>query len=125
MPLNLVQHRGEPSVWDRVERREWDSERWLAGMLAGAFIVAGLRRRSVAGLLFVIGGGSLGWWAAAGSDERIQRRGRLRAALPSRSHRASDPVVEASEESFPARDAPAWPPPTGNTSTCAPEDTLV
>ena len=60
MALNLVQHRGEPSIWDRDgEWTSWDSERWLVAVLAGAFLVSGFRRRSIAGLLLVLGGGSL------------------------------------------------------------------
>jgi hypothetical protein len=117
MELNLVQHRAEASVWDQLERRGWDAERWLISIAAGAVLVAGVRRRSPAGLLLTLCGGALTWWAAKGLDERSGWREQVRAALP-HPRAAADLVSEASEESFPASDAPAWTPTTGNTSTC-------
>jgi hypothetical protein len=115
MPINLVQHRSGPSVWDRVEQNtEWDLERWLVAAAAGAFMVAGFRSRSWGGLMLALGGSSLAWWAAAGPEHRAHHRGRLQAAWHARRRSGSDLIGEASEESFPASDAPSWTPSTGN-----------
>lgn len=113
MTLNLVQHRSGESIWDRDTSSEWDSERWLLAMVAGAFFFAGMRRGSVPGLLLAVGGASLGWWATTGADTRRIRRAHLKQVWP-RKHAVDDLVNEASEDSFPASDAPAWTPTTGN-----------
>ena len=113
MTLNLVQHRSGPSMWDREPTAEREIERWLVAMMAAAFVVAGFRRGALPGLLLTLGGTSLAWWAATGADQRLVRRAQLKQVWP-RTGYTGDSVLEASEESFPASDAPSWTPTTGN-----------
>jgi hypothetical protein len=120
MTLNLVQHRSEPTIWDRDVAAEWDFERWLAAAAAGICVAYGFRRRTLPGLLMTLGGAGLAWWAATGIDERRQMRSQFRATLPTLREEI-DVVMSTGEESFPASDAPSWTPTTGNTGPAAQE----
>src|SRR6185295_1896412 len=101
MASNLELYRSDESIWDRSDvRLNWDTERWLIAAAAGACLIAGLRRRTLAGLGLIVGSGALAWWASSEMDQRRHRRGQLRAVLPIRPQ--VDPISEASQESFPA-----------------------
>jgi uncharacterized membrane protein len=104
--------RAHGSVWDR---RGWDGTRnelavtrWLVGAGGAALAVQGLRQRSATGSMLASIGASLTWWAVTGRGDLSDARRWFASALERVGWRRDDLVHDASADSFPASDAPAF-----------------
>jgi len=109
---NLTVSRSEKSVWDRPtfssSLSQYDQERWLAAAMGSALVMGGARRGGFRGGIIAMLGSILTIRAAMGRHDLHVARRWFEQTLADRGWQAKDYVGDASEESFPASDAPSW-----------------
>ena len=117
---NLTVPRGDKSVWDRpslsTSLSECDQERWLTAACGSVMAMAGARKGGFGGGLVAMAGTVLAVRAAMGRHDIHVARQWIDRAFQDR-WGAADPVLDASEESFPASDSPSWTAVSGATTT--------